>query len=166
MLRHKAKIQGAREAFGFAGIYDADEAARIIEAEVIDDMPTKESSVQEKGKKPEASAQSEQTDVEMITDEQLKKVQAQFTTLNIKNHKEKMSFIKTVLNIEVETTKDLSKYQASILIDKQKEDIQMVSKDPGSTVPEKCGPCKSLVGCPIVERPQSRDLCDGPYLIQ
>ena len=30
MLRHKTKIQGAREAFGFGGIYDADEAERIV----------------------------------------------------------------------------------------------------------------------------------------
>jgi hypothetical protein len=33
MLRHKAYIQGARIAFGLSGIYDEDEAARIIEAE-------------------------------------------------------------------------------------------------------------------------------------
>lgn len=32
MLRHKAFIQCARLAFGYAGIYDADEAARIAEA--------------------------------------------------------------------------------------------------------------------------------------
>ena len=32
MLRHKAMIQCARIAFGFGGIYDADEAERIIEA--------------------------------------------------------------------------------------------------------------------------------------
>lgn len=32
MLRHKVMIQGARIAFGFAGIYDEDEAYRIIEA--------------------------------------------------------------------------------------------------------------------------------------
>jgi len=31
MLRHKAMIQGARIAFGFAGIYDEDEAAGIME---------------------------------------------------------------------------------------------------------------------------------------
>lgn len=30
-LRHKTKIQGAREAFGFSGIYEEDEAERIIE---------------------------------------------------------------------------------------------------------------------------------------
>jgi len=32
MLRHKTKIQGAREAFGFSGIYDKDEAERIHES--------------------------------------------------------------------------------------------------------------------------------------
>lgn len=34
MLRHKALIQCARLAFGFVGIYDQDEAERIIEGEV------------------------------------------------------------------------------------------------------------------------------------
>lgn len=33
MLRHKALIQGARVAFSFSGIYDEDEARRIIDAE-------------------------------------------------------------------------------------------------------------------------------------
>ena len=33
MLRHKAMIQGARYAFGFAGIYDQDEAERIASSE-------------------------------------------------------------------------------------------------------------------------------------
>jgi len=35
MLRHKAMIQCARLAFGFVGIYEQDEAERIIEGEVI-----------------------------------------------------------------------------------------------------------------------------------
>jgi phage recombination protein Bet len=35
MLRHKTKIQGAREAFGLGGIYDEDEAERIVEAQVV-----------------------------------------------------------------------------------------------------------------------------------
>ena len=34
-LRHKAVIQAARYTFGFAGIYDEDEAERIIEGEVV-----------------------------------------------------------------------------------------------------------------------------------
>jgi phage recombination protein Bet len=44
MLRHKAMIQCARVAFGFAGIYDEDEGRKIIEAEgerIIDAAPTK-----------------------------------------------------------------------------------------------------------------------------
>lgn len=36
MLRHKAMIQCARLAFGFGGIYDQDEAERIVEGTVID----------------------------------------------------------------------------------------------------------------------------------
>lgn len=42
MLRHKAMIQSARLAFGFAGIYDQDEAERIIEVKKgeIDITPT------------------------------------------------------------------------------------------------------------------------------
>jgi len=34
MLRHKAMIQAARLAFGFTGIYDQDEAERIVEVDV------------------------------------------------------------------------------------------------------------------------------------
>jgi hypothetical protein len=36
MLRHKAMIQCARLAFGFGGIYDEDEAQRIVEGEARD----------------------------------------------------------------------------------------------------------------------------------
>lgn len=40
MLRHKAAIQAARYAFGFSGIYDEDEAARLVEPQrVIDVTP-------------------------------------------------------------------------------------------------------------------------------
>ena len=34
-LRHKVTIQGARVGFGFAGIYDEDEAERITESEIV-----------------------------------------------------------------------------------------------------------------------------------
>jgi phage recombination protein Bet len=40
-LRHKTLIQGARIAFGFGGIYDEDEAQRIIESDVIDGTATR-----------------------------------------------------------------------------------------------------------------------------
>lgn len=39
MLRHKTLIQCARIAFGFAGIFDEDEAERIVEAKVVEDDP-------------------------------------------------------------------------------------------------------------------------------
>jgi len=39
MLRHKALIQCARLAFGFSGIYDTDEAERIVEREVYEAAP-------------------------------------------------------------------------------------------------------------------------------
>jgi len=39
MLRHKAMIQCARLAFGFGGIYDEDEAQRIVEGEARDVTP-------------------------------------------------------------------------------------------------------------------------------
>ena len=38
MLRHKAAIQAARYAFGFSGIYDEDEAARMIETKPVVDV--------------------------------------------------------------------------------------------------------------------------------
>jgi phage recombination protein Bet len=41
MLRHKALIQCARIAFGFGGIYDQDEAQRIIEVEAINVTSTR-----------------------------------------------------------------------------------------------------------------------------
>lgn len=37
-LRHKTLIQGSRIAFGFAGIYDEDEAARIVEGQRVVDV--------------------------------------------------------------------------------------------------------------------------------
>lgn len=42
MLRHKAMIQCARLAFGFAGIYDQDEAERIVERDVTPGEPVED----------------------------------------------------------------------------------------------------------------------------
>lgn len=39
MMRHKAEIQCARVAFGFAGIYDEDEAQRIVETDSVHEEP-------------------------------------------------------------------------------------------------------------------------------
>lgn len=42
MLRHKAMIQCARLAFGFAGIYDQDEAERIVERDISPGEPVED----------------------------------------------------------------------------------------------------------------------------
>ena len=39
MLRHKAFVQAARLAFGFVGIYDEDEAVRVLEAKDVEVSP-------------------------------------------------------------------------------------------------------------------------------
>lgn len=45
MLRHKTLIQGARIAFGFSGIFDEDEAQRVIDARDAQVVPAGESDV-------------------------------------------------------------------------------------------------------------------------
>lgn len=45
-LRHKATIQGARLAFGFAGIYDEEEGERIAQARVVDMTATMPKSIE------------------------------------------------------------------------------------------------------------------------
>jgi len=60
MLRHKALIQGARLAFGFAGIYDEDEAHRMREmgnAEVVERPGSSISAVRERIKGKAAPAE-------------------------------------------------------------------------------------------------------------
>lgn len=56
MLRHKAMIQAARLAFGFGGIYDQDEAERIVEV----DRETGE--IKNKRQTPQSAAAANQTD--------------------------------------------------------------------------------------------------------
>lgn len=61
MLRHKAMIQCARYAFGFAGIYDDDEAERIVAAQDVEvadaaQKPTLAEIVKEKAKELEPAA--------------------------------------------------------------------------------------------------------------
>ena len=46
MLRHKAMIQAARLAFGYTGIFDEDEAQRIVEKDVTPANTTKQAEPQ------------------------------------------------------------------------------------------------------------------------
>lgn len=62
MLRHKAYIQGARIAFGFSGIYDEDEATRIIEAQEAEVKPGKPDVRVPQPKAVEAKPEEEKTE--------------------------------------------------------------------------------------------------------
>lgn len=96
MLRHKVLIQGIRVAFGITGIYDPDEAERILEAQVIEpktgkpavDMP------QEIDLKPAESDKKEaptQDSVSIISEAQAKRLYAiakasGYTDADVKAH--------------------------------------------------------------------------------
>lgn len=67
MLRHKTKIQGAREAFGFGGIYDEDEAERIIDMEPIE-VTTGKPQVTPTLSKKEIEAQQATSEPEKVAD--------------------------------------------------------------------------------------------------
>ena len=56
MLRHKAMIQCARLAFGYGGIYDQDEAERIVEAAPVKHMGTVEDATPQPAYTPEQFA--------------------------------------------------------------------------------------------------------------
>jgi hypothetical protein len=57
MLRHKAMIQCARLAFGYGGIYDQDEAERIVEAAPVKHMGTVEDAAPQPAYTPEQFAE-------------------------------------------------------------------------------------------------------------
>lgn len=67
MLRHKAMIQCARIAFGFGGIYDPDEAERIIEA-APDDIVVSATRIDPRGDTSMVSDLDEMQHVASITD--------------------------------------------------------------------------------------------------
>ncbi len=49
MMQHKTRVQTIRKAFGYGGIYDADEAQRIMDGEVIDGSATEVQTLGEEG---------------------------------------------------------------------------------------------------------------------
>ena len=74
MLRHKALIQCARVAFGFAGIFDPDEGDRIIEGRIVRDRdeqrPTLRAPARLSAPEAETSAGEQASEPEMIAEEQ------------------------------------------------------------------------------------------------
>jgi phage recombination protein Bet len=67
MLRHKAMIQAARLAFGFAGIYDPDEAERII-ATAEPDVPARATAADRVAAKLGVAAEPDVIDAEVVDD--------------------------------------------------------------------------------------------------
>src|SRR3972149_70811 len=100
MLRHKTIIQGARGAFGFSGIYDEDEAQRIIEAEAESVSITMPKAISEKTKE---LPQPEK--IQVITEEQRKRLFAIAGKAG-KTHDEIKEYLSTHYNIQ--STKDIS----------------------------------------------------------
>ena len=100
MLRHKTIIQGARVAFGFSGIYDEDEAQRIIEAETESVSITMPKAISEKTKE---LPQPEK--IQVITEEQRKRLFAIAGKAG-KTHDEIKEYLSTHYNIQ--STKDIS----------------------------------------------------------
>lgn len=85
MLRHKAMIQGARIAFGFAGIYDEDEADRIMETNreaikvdgVIVETVKQKAPAQNKAE--EISNKLKRNDVKTVASEEIKETSPDIT---------------------------------------------------------------------------------------
>lgn len=72
MLKHKTKIQGARETFGYCGVYDKDEAERIQEAQGLNQEPINEKPIIQMPKTiEEAQEQPQEIKKETIEDAEI-----------------------------------------------------------------------------------------------
>lgn len=169
MLRHKTKIQGAREAFGFGGIYDEDEGSRIVEAKAgeFGDMPTtgvQPTAENEKGN----GAPPPVNNVAGITGPQIKKINAMFGNLQIKEKDEQLGYVSAYLGVRPESISELTKTEAMTLIKQMEADVESTSnKEQVNTSelynPEKCGPCQNLPICKRLKDPAQIDKCKGLY---
>ncbi len=132
MMRHKTKIQGGREAFGLVGIYDRDEAEKIIEAE-FEEVPSKAESVEiEEEETPEITHDTpeeagdgtlplgdKQDDAnKSITPESIKKLQTLFSKDKLDMDRDmRLANISVRLGKKVETIKDLNEKEGKEMIE-------------------------------------------------
>lgn len=115
MLRHKAYIQGARVAFGLSGIFDEDEAERIVEAQIVEEshmkpevempkaLPKAEKNKEELPKEPEK---------ENIIEEQAKEIEIlrkkfKFSKDDIKGHINSKYGIVEINNLNKDQAKEV-----------------------------------------------------------
>jgi phage recombination protein Bet len=118
MLRHKAIIQAGRAAGFLTGVYDPDEAERIIEAEIHEPALTKKPDVempQAISDQSDEPIQEKNTDVRLSTEAQQKAIHTLATKIY---GKDQSKFIERLgKEYGVEHTKELTLSQASKVID-------------------------------------------------
>jgi phage recombination protein Bet len=108
MLRHKTKSQGAREVFGFSGIYDKDEAEHILEIQQSEQLPAMPQAIPIAGnpgketKTPEMPAKNSN----LITEKQSKMLYA--VALKTKSNEELHEYLSS---LGINSTKDILKTQ-------------------------------------------------------
>jgi phage recombination protein Bet len=149
MLRHKAKIQAGREAFGFAGIFDKDEGERVLEAQIVEaevedqamigsvaeipPPPDKKNGLPDTP--PPDQEASEPPDVSSLPlrSDQHRTIMKNFTTLGMGGHDaqargRRLHFIEGFAGIKVESTKDLTEEQAENVISVQSKHVKNLEK--------------------------------------
>lgn len=112
MLRHKAYIQGARIAFGFSGIYDQDEADRIVEAQEFEEVEISGKPTVEKPQEIEDQIEHEDQ-TQPITGNQLKRLFA-IAKDNGYTSEEVSDYVK---DLGYEHTNELSKWDYPTVIE-------------------------------------------------
>lgn len=119
MLRHKAMIQGIRIAFGITGIYDPDEAERIIEAELVE--PAKKPDVAEPQALTSQEPPSQEPTIDLSTQPQQKAIHTLATKIWGKDQEKFAERLGA--DYGVESTKELTKDQAGKLIEKLSKEL-------------------------------------------
>ncbi len=130
MLRHKAMIQCARLAFGFVGVYDQDEAERIVERDITletDPLPmtsrTDAVKAKLKGSKPAEVIDQSTGEVLDQQDADLKKVEQGGATMSFAEVES--ALLKAKTRDELDVACDLIQYVANL---QQREELGGVVK--------------------------------------
>ena len=117
MLRHKAYIQGARIAFGFSGIYDEDEAQRIVEAQAVEVNNIKPEVEEPKSLSEQEAAPRVEPEAEKTAESPLNKAQeAAILQLAHKCFKKEDDFVNWLGEFGVEKLSQLTFEQAKKVI--------------------------------------------------
>lgn len=135
MLRHKTIIQANRIAFGITGIYDPDEAERILEAEVVGEVTKKpdvempqaksQPALPEPEKKPEEEPPKKEEPKPQSGENKLSTLEQQkaIHTLATKLKMEKEIYTVLGADYGVESTKELTFAQAHELIGRLSKEL-------------------------------------------